>query len=404
MEHGVVIVGASIAGVNLVKQLRKKGYEGKITLIDKHKEFPYDLMQLSKDWLLDKETFSPPLLQKETFYDDQHVQLRLDTEIVHFNSTEKTLQTATDEIIHYDKLVIAIGSVLRKMNAPNVDAKGIFYLRDFKSALQLKEWGQDAKKLVIVGAGFIGLELASTFRQLGLDVTVLERGAHPLERIVGSDVSQYFTEMHQSHGVKLLTNEEVKSFSKDEHGNIQSVLTVSGKVIPCDMVVIGIGVVPNTSLSHDDLKIERGIVVNEYGETSIPDVYAAGDCTVWPYQNKLIHVEHWEHAYNHGQVIAKNLIEKDSTPYTVRPYFWTDEYDQTFEYLGHATEWHKTIIRGSTKERQFTVAYVDEQNYPIAILFANEGDKRKEVSAFMDQSKPIDEDKFTDLSIRLNEM
>lgn len=403
MTKQIVIIGASIAGVNVAKMLRKQNFEGEITLIDQQSELPYDLLPLSKEWMLDTDNINPPLLSKADFYEENEIILKLNTMVERFDPTSKMLYTTENEAISYDKLVIAIGSVLRKLDVPGKDASGIFYLRDFKQAAAIKASAQSTKEVVIVGAGFIGLELASTFKQLGKNVTVLERSSSPLKRILGEDASNYFSQMHQAHGVNILTNEEVQQFTYDEDGKVMSIITKNGKNIPCDIAIVGIGVVPNTSISHPDLKFDRGIIVDEYGETSIPDVYAAGDCTVWPYHNEPLHIEHWEHAYHHGRTVAKNLIQEKSHPYTVRPYFWTDEYDQTFEYLGHAVNWHKTIIRGSLEERQFTLAYVDEKNVPLAILFANEGDKRRDVAAFMDENKPIDEERFKDMTIPLDE-
>lgn len=403
MTKQIVIIGASIAGVNVAKMLRKQNFEGEITLIDQQSELPYDLLPLSKEWMLDTDNINPPLLSKADFYEENEIILKLNTMVERFDPTSKMLYTTENEAISYDKLVIAIGSVLRKLDVPGKDAAGIFYLRDFKQATAIKASTQSAKEVVIVGAGFIGLELASTFNQLGKNVTVLERSSSPLKRILGEDASNYFSQMHQAHGVNILINEEVQQFTYDNDGKITSIITKNGKDIPCEIAIVGIGVVPNTSISHPDLKFDRGIIVDEYGETSIPDVYAAGDCTVWPYHNEPLHIEHWEHAYHHGRTVAKNLIQEKSHPYTVRPYFWTDEYDQTFEYLGHAINWHKTIIRGSLEERQFTIAYVDEKNVPLAILFANEGDKRRDIAAFMDENKPIDEERFKDMTIPLGE-
>lgn len=404
MNEKIVIVGASITGFYTAKALRKEGYTGSITLISQQSTLPYDLPPLSKEWMQATEERTPPLLAPETYYADENIQLKLETSITQIHPESHQIQTEQGEFIPYDKLVLAIGSTLRTLNAPGVDSNGIFYLRDFKNALHIKKQAKQTKEVVIIGAGFIGLELASTLSQIGLKVTVIEHADYPLGRILGEEASGYFTKMHREHGITLLTGEDLQAFTQDAAGNVTGALTVSGQVIPCQMALIGIGVVPNTSLSHPGLKVERGIVVNEYGETSLPDVYAAGDCTVWPYQRALIHVEHWEHARAHGRAVAKNLIQAKSHVYDVQPYFWTDEYDQTFEYLGHALSWDRILTRGSLDEKQFTLAYVDQENRPMAIFFANEGDKRKDVAAFMEQKRPINEEKFKDLTISLNDI
>ncbi len=395
MNNGVVIVGGSLAGYNVAKGLRKEGYEGKITVVTEQNVLPYDPKVLSKDWMIDSETMDPPVFQNEDFFTKSKIDMKLNTKVTDLNPEEKTVQTNTEEVLPYDKLVLATGSTLRTLNIPGSDASGVFYLRDFDNALAIKNWSQKAKELVIVGGGFIGLEMASTFSQLGMNVTVVELENYPLGRILGEDVSKYFMKMHQAHGVEFITGEAVASLNQDEQGNVKSAVTRDGKEIHAEMVIIGIGVTPNTTLTHPDLEVDRGYVVNEYGETSLDDVYAAGDSAMWPYQDKLVHVEHWEHAFYHGQAIAKNIMQPRSKPYTERPYFWTDQYDQTFEYLGQAINWHKTITRGSLlDDKQFTVAYVDENNYPLAILFANKSEKRKDVAKLMDGGKPIDEDSF----------
>lgn len=404
MTQKIVVVGASVAGYNVVKELRKKGYTGDLTLISNQDVLPYDLKPLSKDWMLDSENLLPPSFKEAAYYLDEAIHVKLQTTITQINPDEKTIRTQQDDLIPYDKLVLAIGSTLRKLVVPGIEAEGIFYLRDYAHAKMMKEWHKNAKELVIVGAGFIGLEMASTFAQLGLKVTVIEHADYPLGRILGKEASGYFRKMHESHGVTFLTGEDVQAFEQDENGRVKAAVTASGKQIPCQMAVVGIGVVPNTSLTHPDLKVERGIVVNEFGETSLPDVYAAGDCTVWPYHGQRIHVEHWEHAWAHGKAIAHNLIAEKSEAFQVRPYFWTDEYDQTFEYLGHALTWDRILTRGSLDERRFTLAYVDKENYPIALFFANNSEKRQDIAHLMDQNRPIDETRFTDPSVPFNQL
>lgn len=397
MEYGVVIVGGSIAGYNVASTLRKEGYEYPITLINRQATLPYDISKLSKSWMVDVKNEEPPLFQEEEYFTENNITLRFNTVVSEIKPDEKIVVTDDREEIPYDTLVLATGSTLRTLNLPGSDAKGVFYLRDFDMALKIKKWAQKVEDAVIIGAGFIGMELASSLNQLGLNVNVIELEDYPLGRVLGKDLSQYFRKMHEDHGVKFYTGEGVESMTVDDEGYVKAAITSSGKEIPCQMVIIGIGVFPNTTLSHPDLKEERGYIVNEYGETSLPDVYAVGDCAIWPYQGEQIHVEHWEHAFYHGRTIAKNIVEPKSKPYTERPYFWTDHYDQTFDYLGHAKSWDRIIVRGSLDDRKFTVVYVDENNYPIAIMTANKADKRKDLAKFMDKNEPIKEEEFKNL-------
>lgn len=404
MKDKVVIIGASITGVYTTTALIRNGFNGDITLIDKKDVFPYNTYPLSKEWMKDLDEMDPPLLKEEEYYKENNINLKLNTKVDSINWKDKTVTTHLNEIIPYDHLVIATGSKLHKLTLPGDDAKGIFYLREFNDAKRIKQWMKDIEDIVIIGSGFIGLEFASTFSQLDKKVSVMVRSGKPLEKILGEEVSEYFTKMHQSHGINFMFNEETKEIIKDDNGNITSILTKSGKTIKCDMAIIAVGVEPNLSFKVDSLDTDHGIIVNKYGETSLPDIYAGGDVVMWPYKDGLVHVEHWETAWSQGISIAKNILNQKSNEYNVNPYFWTDQYDEGFEYLGNARSWDKTFIRGSLDSKEFAVAYVDDNNYPLAILFANGFEERKDIEGLLNKNKALDESKFIDLSIPINEI
>ena len=404
MKDKVVIIGASITGVYTTTALIRNGFDGHITLIDKKDVFPYNTYPLSKEWMMDLDEMDPPLLKEKEYYEENNINLKLNTKVDSINWEEQTVTTDLDEIIPYDHLVIATGSKLRKITLAGDDAKGIFYLREFNDAKKIKQWMKDIEDVVIIGSGFIGLEFASTFSQLDKRVSVMIRSGKPLEKVLGEEVSEYITEMHQSHDINFMFNEETKEFIKDDNGNISSILTKSGKTIKCDMAIIAVGVEPNLSFKVDGLDIDHGIIVNEYGETSLPNIYAGGDAVMWPYKDRLIHVEHWETAWSQGISIAKNILNEKSNEYNVNPYFWTDQYDESFEYLGNARSWDKTFIRGSLDSKEFAVAYVDDNNYPLAILFANSFEEREDIEGLLNKNKALDEAKFTDLSIAIKEI
>lgn len=405
MKEKVVIIGGSITGTYTMIELVKNKFDGDITIIDKKDLLPYNPYPLSKEWMMDKEELNPPLLKEKEYYEKNNIDLRLNTKVDSINWRERTVTTNSDEIISYDHLVIGTGSKLRKLTLPGDDAKGIFYLREFNDAMAIKEWSKNIEDVVIVGTGFIGLEFASTFTQLGKKVSVLVRSGKPLEKILGGEASEYFTRMHQSQGVNFIFNEETEEFIKDDNGNIASILTKNGKNIKCDMAIIAVGVEPNLSFEVDSLEMERGaIIVNEYGETSLPNVYAGGDIAMWPYNGHLIHIEHWENAWGQATSIAKNILKAKSNEYKENPYFWTDQYDQTFEYLGNARSWDKIFIRGSLNEGQFALAYLDEKNYPLAILFANNFEKRKDIDNLLKRKESLSEIRFTDVTISIDEI
>ena len=395
MKFDIVVVGGSTAGFYLVKTLRAKGYTGSIGLIDREDTLPYNRYKLSKTWLTGK-TLDAPIFKPESFFDENDIKLLLNTEVVAVDEDAKQVITADQQTITYGQLVLAMGAESRHLQLPNDDAEGIFYLRSYHDAVKIKQWSQQVKDVVLIGAGFIGLELASSFRKLGLNVTVVEYNQHPLGRVVGPQASEYFVKMHQEHDVNFVLGQGVTSFTHDEQHRVTGVVTDAGTTIPAQMVVVGVGAVPNTSIKADHLTLGQNIVVNEYSETAVKDIYAVGDATIWPFQGEEIHVEHWEHAQSHGKNLAANLIQPHSQPYDVLPYFWTDQYDQTFEYLGHTTKWEQTFVRGDLDSGRFTIAYVDAQQVPLAILFANGHEQRDDVTELMSRRQPLDPERFAD--------
>ena len=395
MKFDIVVVGGSTAGFYLVKALRTKGFSGSICLIDREDALPYNRYKLSKNWLTGKK-LDAPIFKPESFFAENEIKLQLNTEVVAVHDEKKKVVTADHQEITYGQLVLAMGAESRHLHLPNDDAEGIFYLRSYHDAIKIKQWSEQVKDVVLIGAGFISLELASSFRKLGLNVTVVEHGQHPLGRVVGPQASEYFVKMHQEQGVKFVLGSGVESFTHDQQHQVTGVVTDTGATIPAQMVVVGVGAVPNTSIKADHLELGQNIVVNEYGETALKDVYAVGDATIWPFQGEEIHVEHWENAQSHGKNVAANLIQPPSQPYDVLPYFWTDQYDQTFEYLGHTTKWDQTFIRGNLDSGKFTIAYVDENQVPLAILFANGNDERADVTELMSRRQPLDSERFAD--------
>lgn len=405
MKEKVVIIGSSITGVYTATALVRGGFDGRITLIDKKDVFPYNTYPLSKEWMMDLNEMDPVLLKDKEYYEENNIELKLNTAVDSIDWKKKTVTTHDNETIPYDYLVIGTGSKLRKISFPGDDAKGIFYLREYSHAKQIKEWAKKAKNIAIIGSGFIGLELVSSFNQLDKNVSMLIRSGKPLEKILGSQVADYFIDMHESHNANFMFNEEAKEFIKDEEGKLTSIITKSGKTIECDMAIIATGVKPYISFEVDGLETEGDtIIVNSYGETSLPDVYAGGDVVKWPYKDDLIHVEHWETAWSQGTSIAKNIIDKKSHEYNVIPYFWTDQYDHSFEYLGHATDWDKTLVRGSIKDGKFSVAYVDEKNTPLAILFVNGAEEREDIEKLLSKNQPLDEAEFVDTDKEISQM
>ncbi|MGO4936386.1 NAD(P)/FAD-dependent oxidoreductase [Fundicoccus sp. Sow4_H7] len=401
MKFDTVIVGASIAGYNVAKQLRASNYPGTIALIDQESFLPYDRKELSKNWLVDRDQLNPPYFQDQTYFDKQKITPLLSTTVTFINPTNKYIQTADGRDIYYEDLVLATGSQLRKLNIENADAKGIFYLRNFEDALAIKKWIKKVKQVAIVGGGFIGLELAASLNSMGIEVTVISSSPHPLAKTLGNDASNYFVNMHQARGVEFVLGQVAQKFLVDADNRVNAVETNQGEVVPSEMVIVGIGVVPNVSIEIEGLNVDRGIIVNEFGEAALPHIYAAGDVAIWPYRGQMIHIEHWENAYHQGRSVAKNIVENKSHAFSLMPYFWTDQYDETFEYLGYTRDWADIVVRGDVKSGKFALAYLDHDDIAQGILFANKSESRKDIQALLNLNKALDRDKFMDINKKL---
>lgn len=381
MTQKVVIIGASIAGTFATSALRRNGFEGDITLISAEQSLPYDKPPLSKEWMQEKENEAPPKLKKDQYYENKRINLELGVTINQINPKEKTVTSEDGRVYPYDKLVLATGMSPRKLPHLNSDLDGVLYLRTFEDALALKRQAQKAKSAVIVGGGFVGLEIAASLREYGIDVTVVLRGDIPLKKVVGQEVGRYIKKLHESKGVTFITHDEIEAVKGDQQ--IEQVVTREGRMLAADLLLIGIGATFNDAIRHQDLKTNKGYIVNEYGETSLPDVYAAGDATLWPFRGELIQVEHWENAFNQGKSIAQNIMSPRSNAYDVIPYFWSDQYDENFEYLGHAKTWKDVKVEGEMATGQFAATYYDDHNQPIAVFWSNGYKKRDDVEALL---------------------
>ncbi|MEB7754889.1 NAD(P)/FAD-dependent oxidoreductase [Staphylococcus pseudoxylosus] len=397
----IVIVGSGVSGVYAAESLREEGYTGKIALIDKDTNIPYDRPPLSKEFILNEVRENDiNLISKEKFK-ELDIDLKLGVTVININIDKKVIILSNGEKIVWNKLILATGSSLRTLQLDGSNLDGIHYLKTLDDALSLKEKLKNINHITIVGAGFIGAELASSLKKMGKEVTILERSPLPLAHILGQEMGEYFLKMHQNSGVKTIMKDSVMQFKGQK--NVEEIITENGKVIPCQAVVVGIGVIPNTHLLQNKLKIERGYVVDEYCQTSIPDVYAVGDCSMWPFLGKHINVEHWDHAMNHGQNAAKNIIKGHSIAYTTVPYFWSDQYDKRLQYFGHSKNWKNTLLRGSIDDGMFSYFYLDENNIIEAALLVNKPKEAISVRRLIKEQTPIDINALADTNIKLKE-
>lgn len=398
----ILIIGAGIAGVNAAETLRDEGYEGRILLVDRDTHPPYDRPPLSKEFMLGELLEEDLSLLNDERLTARGIELKLGVEIVSID-TEKQIATASDgEILEWEKLLLTTGSSLRKLQVKGSELDGIHYLKTLSDAKSIRQKLARLEQVVIVGSGFIGLELASSLKKIGKEVTVLERAPLPLAHILGDEMGEYFFNLHQSEGVRVMTEDAVTQF--DGTTQVEKVVTENGQVIPCQAVIVGIGVIPNTLLSDVNLNVDCGYVVNEFGETSLPNVYAAGDCTMWPYRGTNIHIEHWDHAVNHAKCAAKNMLGGSPVSYKNIPYFWSDQYDQRLQYFGHTKNWKTTVVRGNIEEQQFTYFYLGENGTIEAALLVNQPKNALAVRRLIKNQKQVGPDLLSNPAVNLKKV
>lgn len=272
-------------------------------------------------------------------------------------------------------------------SARNVSS--IHYLSNYLDALSIKNNVQSvSKNVVIFGGGFIGLELAASLTELNQKVTLISRSEYPLGKVIGQQASTYIKQLHENKEVTVITNDTIKKVEGND--DVEQIITNHDLKIDCNLLIVGIGTNFEPIQSVGSEKVEhnhQGYIVDKYGQTSVKDIYAVGDCAVWPYNNQLINVKHWENAYNQGKNLAKNIIEDASSAFNVIPYFWSDQYDDGFEYLDHVKDWSRTEVEGSIDNGKFSITYFDDGNKPRAVFFANGYKEKSEVQKYLSENQ-----------------
>ena len=355
-----VIVGGGLAGAKAAETLRQEGFDGRLILIGDEPERPYERPPLSKDYLRG-ETEEVPYVHSESFYRDNNVELWTSTRVTGIEPGLQEVLIEGDRHLGYDRLLIATGSVPRRLDVPGGDLEGIHYLRTRADSAEIAKRIEAGGHLAVVGSGWIGAEIAASARQKGCDVTMIEMASLPLERVLGAEVGQIYLGLHRDHGVEFLPESTVARFEGEQR--VKRVVTSDGAVIEADFVVVGVGVAPRTGLLEGGhLEINDGLVVNEHLESSTPGIFAAGDvANAWhPFYRRSIRVEHWANALNQGPVAAKAMLGQDVI-YDEIPYFFSDQYDAGMEYSGYATDWDEVVFRGDPDQREFIAFWLKDK-------------------------------------------
>lgn len=349
----VVIVGGGAAGLAAADMLRREGYDGPLTIVSADASPPVDRPNLSKDYLAGaaQEEWIP--LRSSAYYRDRRIDLLLDSRVSSLDTKRRRIVLENGKELEFGALLLATGADPLRLPIEGANDAQLHYLRTFADSKAIIAKASSAKRVVVVGASFIGLEVAASLRARGIDVDVVAPDRQPLERVMGAEVGVFIRKLHEAHGVTFHLQQTVSRVSG------RTVTMSDGKDLEADFIVLGVGVRPSLTLAEQaGLAIDRGINVDEYLETSVPGVFAAGDAARWPdpHSGERIRVEHWVVAERMGQVAAKNILGLREK-FDAVPFFWSQHYDVAINYVGHAEKWDAVQIDGNLDARDCSIVY-----------------------------------------------
>jgi 3-phenylpropionate/trans-cinnamate dioxygenase ferredoxin reductase subunit len=398
-----VIVGASLTGAKAAETLREEGFDGRIVLVGAEAERPYERPPLSKDYLRGEAEREKVYVHPEGYYAEHDIELRLGRAAVSLNTAAGELALDDGERLRYDRLLLATGAEPRRLTIPGAGLDGVLYLRSVAECDDLRERLDAGGSVVVIGAGWIGAEVAASARQRGLEVTVIDPLSVPLERVLGTEVGGIYRDVHVEHGVQMLMGTGVEAFEGTTA--VERVQTSDGRELACDFVVVGVGVQPRTQLAaHAGLAVDNGILVDEHLQTSVPGVFAAGDVANahHPFYGERIRVEHWANALHQGPVAARAMLG-ESAVYDRLPYFFSDQYDVGMEYAGFARTWDRVVFRGDPATREF-IAFWLVGDRVVAGMNLNVWDVTDSIQRVITQRVAVDDGRLADPDVALEDL
>jgi 3-phenylpropionate/trans-cinnamate dioxygenase ferredoxin reductase subunit len=373
----IVVIGGGLAGAGAALELRRLGHEGALTLIGAETHLPYNRPPLSKTFLRGEEDFDSMLVASRREYDAAEIDLRLGRRAVAIDPVHKHVELEDSSLLDYDRLLVATGGRKRPLPFPGSELDGIYDLRTIDDCTRIRDEARPGRRVVVVGLGFIGCEVAASLRMLGLEVTALDPLPFPLSRVLGDDAGRAIAGLHRDRGVELVLGEGVERFEGD--GRVQRVISASGRVLECDFVVAGIGIQPDVALLENaGAIVSNGVEVDDRCRTSLRDVFAAGDIAdhLHPLFGR-IRVEHWNNADRQGRFAAAAMLDQEGV-YDYVHSFWSDQYDQTLEYVGFAQRWDRLEVDGSLDGLEFIVRYFESGRLVAAAAIGRGGDPEAE--------------------------
>jgi 3-phenylpropionate/trans-cinnamate dioxygenase ferredoxin reductase subunit len=359
MVNDVLIVGAGQAAIQAIDTLRRKGFTGQLTLVGEEPWLPYQRPPLSKKFLSGGMEREKLLFRAQTFYVERGVQTLIGHRATDIDRAARSVRLDDGTSISYDVLLLATGSRPRQIPVPGVHLAGVHLLRNIADVERIRADLASARKLAIIGAGYIGLEVAATARGMGLQVTVLEQADRVMSRVTSAEVSSFYASEHAKQGVRVICGTEVRALEGSD-SRVQTVICEDGSVHEADLVLVGIGVGPRDELAQAaGLDCLNGIVVDQHCRTSDPNIYAAGDCTSHPsiHYGRHVRLESVDNAFEQGASAAANMLGTP-TPHDKVPWFWSDQYDLKMIIVGLSQGYEEIVTRGSAASRSFSVCYL----------------------------------------------
>jgi 3-phenylpropionate/trans-cinnamate dioxygenase ferredoxin reductase subunit len=402
-DRTFVIVGASLAGAKAAETLRAEGFDERVVLIGAEDERPYERPPLSKDYLrgeVDRETV---YVHPEGFYTEHDIELRLGRTAVSLNTAAGELALDNGERLSYDRLLLTLGAEPRRLSIPGGELDGVLYLRSVAECDALRDRLDRGGAVVVIGAGWIGAEVAASARQRGLEVTVLNPLTVPLERVLGAEVGAVYRDLHLDHGVQMLMGTGVEAFEGGT--SVERVRTTDGRELDCDFVVVGVGVQPRTALAAQaGIAVDNGILVDEHLQTGAPGVFAAGDVAnaQHPFYRERVRVEHWANALHQGPVAARAMLGEPDV-YDRLPYFFSDQYDVGMEYAGFARSWDRAVFRGDPATREFIAFWLLEDRV-VAGMNVNVWDVIDPIQRLIRERVAVDDRRLADPDVPLEDL
>jgi NADPH-dependent 2,4-dienoyl-CoA reductase/sulfur reductase-like enzyme len=406
-----VIVGASLAGAKAAQTLRDEGFDGDVVLIGAEHDRPYERPPLSKGLLLGKDKLGSVFVHEPDWYREHDVDLRLGTRVTSVDRSDRRVRLEDGTAVPYRKLLLATGSSPRRLPVPGADREGVLYLRTLADSQALGAALVAGRRVVIAGAGWIGLEVAAAARESGCEVTIIEPESVPLHRSLGPELGAVFARLHASHGVTLRPRQTLREIRGDSGGDsggaVRSVIVSDGTELPADLVVAGIGASPNVGLAADaGLEVDNGVLVDASLRTSDPDIFAAGDIAneLHPLLGRRLRVEHWSNALNGGPAAARAMLGQEVS-YDRVPYFFSDQYDLGMEAAGISEPgyYDQVVYRGKPESLEF-IAFWLRGGAVVAGMNVNVWDVNEAIQGLIRSGAPADVARLTDPDVPLAEL